>query len=216
MKKLYKFFPCFLLILPFFANAQDKIILRNGAVYRVKISAVNDTAVFFENREGEKYSVNKSWIDQMKYENINSISFTNLNDTVFNKVNSAFFYNEPKIKKHIDSLSAFYQIKDKTFQDYYLKGESDAYLRRNYDGIYRAAFLSTLILPPFGLIASYSMLMTPPQINPIYVTDQNLLKEEAYLYGYKKVSYKQKSLRVWKGFTLGLVTGSALYYLILK
>jgi hypothetical protein len=214
MKQLLFFLTCYLLTL--LLQAQDKIILRNGAVYRVKISAVTDSAVFFIDKDGEKFSVDKSWIDQMKYENIKNITFANLNDTIFNKVNSAFFYNEPKIRKHIDSLGAFYQIKNKTFQDYYLKGESDAYLRRNYDGIYRAAFLSTLVLPPFGLLVSYSMLMTPPQVNPIYVTDANLLKEEAYLYGYKKISYKQKSLRVWKGFTLGLITGSAIYYLILK
>ncbi len=178
------------------AFGQDKITLRNGAVYKVTISSVTDSAVFFQNKDGEKYSIDKSWIDQIRYENIKNISFTNLSDTIFNKVNSAFFYNEPKIRKHIDSLSIFYQTPHKSFQDYYMKGESDAFLRRNYDGFYRAAFFSTLILPPIGLLVSYSMLMTPPQVNPIYVTDANLLKEEAYLYGYNKVSYKQKSLRV--------------------
>lgn len=196
--------------------SQDRITLRNGSVYKGKISEVSDSLVYLEDKEGEKYTIDKYWIEQIRYENTKGIVFANLKDTIFNKINSVYFYNEPNIRKHVDSLSVFYQTKNKTFNDYYLKGESDAYLRRNYDRYYRTAFLTTLILPPFGLLASYSMLMTPPAINPVYVTDPNLLKEEAYLYGYKKVSYKEKRIRVWKGFTLGLITGSALYYLILK
>jgi hypothetical protein len=204
------------LIFSLLIQAQDRIILRNGNTYRVKITEVSDSLVYFETNDKEKMSIDKNWIEQIKYENTKQIKFANLKDTSFNKVNSVFFYNEPKIRKNIDSLAIFYKSKNNTFEDYYLKGESDAYLRRNYDGYYRAAFLSTLILPPVGLFVSYAMLLTPPQINPVYVTDNNLLREEAYLYGYKKVSYKQKSIRVWKGFTLGLITGSAVYYLILK
>lgn len=204
-----------LILIPFFCIAQDVIKFKNGDVYRVKIKEVGDSLVFVERGDGRRYNINREFIESIRYEDLKDIVFKNLRDTNFVKTSSRFMERSGEMWK-LDTTQVFYRIKDKSFNDFVLKGEADAYLHRNYDKYYRAPFLTTTFLPPIGIIVTYAMLLTPPQVDERYVPDQNLLKEEAYLYGYKQRSYKEKKTRTVKGFSLGVICGSVLWYLILK
>ena len=172
------------------SKAQDSLVMKSGEVIQAKVIEINTEEVKykkFDNLTGPLYSILKSELSIIKYENGTREDFSALIST-------------------IDPLS-----------NMYINGRRDATEHySNYRVAGTATFLTTSIpiygflfgIPPAVICAS-----TPPAYENLGFPDEKLMQNQLYANGYKDRAREIKSKRVLKNY-LSALPGFALGTLV--
>jgi hypothetical protein len=183
MKKITYFFSVVIvLLITTNLNAQDKLFLKSGENIEAKILEVNlDEVEYkkFANLEGPTYTIVKSEIHMVIYENGESEIF--------------------KIKLSNDEINL-----NKSDENMFLKGQQDAsFYYKGYRGAGTGTLLTSLLSPIVGLIPAIATSATKPNRNHLRFPDEKLMNNSDYFMGYTKKAKKIKQGRVWLNWGIG-------------
>lgn len=93
---------------------------------------------------------------------------------------------------------------DKTAEYTFEQGMKDAETRYPARNTGAGAVTTITILGGIlGLIPAGICSASPPKIHNLGITDQNLLRNESYMYGYRIQAHKMKKKKIWQGFGTG-------------
>jgi hypothetical protein len=182
MKKAFLAFAQTLIVT--FCFAQDIIIKVNGEEIKSKILEVNQGEIkykVFDYQSGPSYTVSKSEIFMIRYEN-----------------GSKDIFNNAKEKKDsIVSVMPSEEMRTKAKQDaitYYLGKNSGA-----------AWTMATTIVtsPILGLIPAFACAASEPNEDNLNAPDEKLMKNADYNKAYVDQSRKIKKRKIWKNFAIG-------------
>ena len=167
--------------------SQDIITKKTGEDISAKISEVTQTEIKykkFDNLEGPIFSILKSEVLMIRYENGTKDIF---NETTQQVVNSQTAVNEV------------------TDEDMALKGQEDA--KANYRGAKSGAgwTAATTILfsPIIGVIPAVACSSAAPSDENLNYRDNNLMKNTAYSKAYIDQAHKTKKKKIWTSFGIG-------------
>ena len=158
---------------------QDIISVRAGDDILAKITKVGPTEVEykkFDNPDGPLYSILKSDILLIKYENGTH--------EVFEEAEKA---------------------KPATTQGLFIKGQTDATaFYDGYKGAGTGTLLVSLISPLAGLIPAIACSSTNPKDQNLNYPDHELMKQPDYNFSYRQRAKKIKSRKVWTNWGIAL------------
>lgn len=175
-------------------KAQDLITRQTGEIIQAKVVEVNATDVKykkFDNLEGPDYSVRKSEVKHVEYQNGTLEKFE---------------------ASAVTTASAATTSKDATStEDYYSKGKTDAVtFYKGHTGAGTATLVTTLLIPIAGLIPAIACSTTPPEKANLGYPNSNLFDNNVdYQRGYKESARKKKSSKVWTNFGIGALISIA-------
>ena len=187
----------FFLLIAFFALtltvfSQDVITQKSGDDILAKILEIDQNEIKykrFENLEGPTYTLGKSSILMIRYENGTKDIF----DQIEQKKTTT---DEPK-------------------EDMRMKGMLDA--QQNYHGAWSGKGLTfwtvTLLSPVSGLIPAGACSSVPPSDKNLNYPDPELMKDADYNIAYKNEAHKIKKRKVWGtygGASIGWIIGALL------
>lgn len=177
--------------------AQDIIFLKNGEEIKAKVKEVKNqdiTYLKFENQDGPTYTILKSTVLMIKYENGQKDIFSDDKPTaseIFVETNS--FGVAPTTKKTVYT---------------YEKGVADAniYYTGQNSGKGGTLITSLLLNGLFGLIPAVACSATPPKIHNLSVPNLEAYQNNPeYANGYMTQAKKTKVKKIWKNWAIGTV-----------
>lgn len=175
--------------------AQDIIFLKNGEEIKSKVKEVKEQEISylkFENLDGPVYTIAKSTVLMIKYENGQKDIFSNdkpvANETF---IESSPFEISPLGKKSVYS---------------YEKGMADAsiYYTGQNSGKTPVLLTSLLLNGLFGLIPAVACSATSPKLQNMSVPNLEAYQNNPeYAKGYMAQAKKTKSKKIWKNWAIG-------------
>lgn len=189
MKNL--FILIFISYIPALSFSQDTITKRNGVIIPAKVLEISSTDVKyknFDNQNGPTYSIFKSEVLMIHYENGNK--------EVFNEQQA----DEPKKPK----------------ENLFIKGQVDA--ARYYHGYKAASGTTlavSLLSPLVGLVPAIGCSLTPPKEKNLGYPDSDLFLNNDYKHGYIQSAKKIKSGKIWRNWGTALGVNLILVLLFL-
>jgi hypothetical protein len=175
MKKMFFLFMCLFSLSPIFA--QDNIILKNGDELKSKILEVATTEIKyskFDNPTGPIYTILKSDVFMIKYENGSKDTFA-----------------QTEKAKEVDP----------TNENLFAKGQMDASkYYKGYTGAGAGTLVVSLLSPIVGLVPAIACSSTPPNDANLTYPNSDLMKKTDYYNGYTSKSKRIKSGKVWKNW----------------
>jgi hypothetical protein len=197
-------FPLLCLLLSVTAYAQDTLVLRTGREHVVKVLEINPTEVIykrFDNLEGPNIIVLKADVARIVYAN---------------GTREEFEEEAPRAPadKPVVARSLEPRVADPTRTDLelYNQGRMDAMQYYRGNGALFGTMGATLY-PPAGLITGVIVGAVPPNPSRFYSPTPELLRNPAYLKGYKAQAHRRKVGKAATGFCIGL--GTFLVYALL-
>lgn len=169
-----------------FCFSQDIMTKKSGVDIPAKVLEIGQTVIKykkFDNQEGPTYTIKKSEVLMVRYEN-------GTND---------IFDEEETIEKisSIDLLSS---------GDLFILGQSDASrYYRGYKGAGTGTLIIGLISPLVGLIPAIACSSTQPKEINLSYPNSELMRKADYYHGYTQKSKKIKQGKVWTN--LGIAFG---------
>jgi hypothetical protein len=185
MKPLFFSFFCLFFITTVYS--QDTITKKSGEIIAVKLLEVNPADVkfkMFDNQDGPVFTVLKSEIQTIKYENGTKSVVTEtlpveLQEDLFRKGN--FDAN-----KYYD----------------------------NYHGAGTVTLVTSLLMPLAGLVPAIACSSTPPKEENLNYPSHNLMQKPDYANSYKRRSKKIKQGKVWMNWGIGFGFNLALVMIL--
>jgi hypothetical protein len=182
MKKAFLVFAQTLIVT--FCFAQDIIIKVNGEEIKSKILEVSQGEIkykIFDYQSGPSYTVSKSEIFMIRYEN-------GLKDV----------FNNAKEKK--DSL-----VSAMPSEEMRTKAKQDAitYYRGKNSGAAWTMATTIVTSPILGLIPAFACAASEPNEDNLNAPDEKLMKNADYNKAYVDQSRKIKKRKIWKNFAIG-------------
>ncbi|MBA4849517.1 hypothetical protein [Emticicia sp. BO119] len=176
--------------------AQDIIFLKNGDEIKAKVKEVKDqeiTYLKFENLDGPTYSILKSTILMVKYENGQKDIFST---------------DKPVTNEAFIETSSFEvnPLSKKTVEYTYEKGMADAqiYYTGQNSGKGGVLVTSLLLNGLFGLIPAVACSVTTPKLHNMGIPNvEAYQKNPEYARGYIAQAKKTKAKKVWKNWAIG-------------
>lgn len=163
--------------------AQDIITTKKGEDIESKVLEVTETEVTykkFDNQEGPSYTLRKSMIVMIRYENGTKDVFGTESD------NSVAFYS------------------DSQNQDLYVQGQMDAgKYYKGYKGAGTGTLIASLVSPIVGLVPAIATSSTQPKDENLDYPNSELMKKADYYNGYSKKAKKVKQGKVWTNWAIG-------------
>ncbi|MFD2522486.1 hypothetical protein [Emticicia soli] len=187
-------FLCCVLIIN--SYAQDIIFLKTGEEIKAKVKEVKDQEISylkFENLEGPTYTILKSTILMIKYENGQKDIFSNDKPTA----NEIFFESSPSGNSLLSTKGNKYT---------YDKGVADAeiYYTGQNSGKGGTLITSLLLNGLIGLIPAVACSATTPKLHNLGVPNIEAYQNNPeYAKGYNTQAKKTKSKKVWKNWAIG-------------
>jgi hypothetical protein len=180
MKKIFLIAVSFVSILSV-CNAQDIITKKSGEDIKAKILEVNQTEVKykrFDNSNGPTFTILKSELLMVRYENGTK--------DIFKEV-------EEKVEKKSTST------------DLISKAKQDA--KTNYKGQNSGAGWTTatsiVLSPLFGLIPAIACSTSEPNESNLNYKEAELMKDNQYNQTFREEAHKIKKRKIWKNFAIG-------------
>ena len=170
--------------------SQDKIVVKSSVDIDAKILEITTNEVKYkksDNLNGPTYSILKSKVISIKYENGTVDVFTNA--------------------ERVEGDAQVIQFEPGT--DYFLKGQKDS--KNNYRGYQTAGtvtLITSFLFPIAGLIPAIACSATPPKEKNLDFPRADLTKNQDYMNGYKQQSRRTKQAKVWTNFGIGAVVGT--------
>jgi hypothetical protein len=182
MKKAFLVFTQILIVT--FCFAQDIIIKVNGEEIKSKILEVSQGEIKYKNfdyQSGPSFTVSKSEIFMIRYEN-----------------GSKDVFNNTKEKKDsIVSVMSSEEMRTKAKQD------ASTYYRGKNSGAGWTLATSLVTSPVLGLIPAFACGSSEPNEDNLNVPDEKLMKNADYKQAYVDQSHKIKKRKIWKNFAIG-------------
>jgi hypothetical protein len=144
----------------------------------------------YENLEGPTYSLLKSGILILQYEN-----------------NTREVFSSPDADaQHLTvSIAPTALTNANSVQNLYMQGRTDAARHyKGYTGAGTGTLVTSLLSPLVGLIPAAICSSTEPQESNLNFPDYELMKNADYYNGYTQASKKIKSRKVWTNWGIGL------------
>ena len=188
MKKLFFLLVASLACAPAFA--QDFILNKNGDEVKARVLEITPTEIKFkrfDNLEGPVIILAKNDVMMIKYENGTKDVFT---------------ASAPPDAPVVAPM------------DLFVKGQQDAQQHFKGHGAMWGTYAGTVIFAPIGLVTGLIVGASAPRVDPWRVSDQAMMREEAFLRGYRKQASRRKWGKVGAGFGLGLVTNVIVFSLL--
>ena len=162
---------------------QDIITTKKGEDIESKVLEVNEKEVTykkFDNQEGPSYTLKKSMIVMIRYENGTKDIFEN------ETPESIEFYSEANN------------------EDLFVKGQMDAGNHyKGYKGAGTGTLIASLISPVVGLVPAIATSSTQPKDENLGYPNSELIKKADYYNGYTKKAKKVKQGKVWTNWAIG-------------
>lgn len=170
------------------AKAQDILTKKNGVEIKVKISEVNQNEIkykMFDNLNGPNYTVNKSDIFMLKYENGNKE-----------------LINQPSVNTSTEDMYPKGQMNAKR---YYTK----------HSGASTGTLITSLLTGPIiGLIPAIACSSSEPNYDNLGYPSAELMKNTEYSRGYTEAAKKKKSGKVWKNYAFGSIIPIVAFFIV--
>jgi hypothetical protein len=170
--------------------SQDIITKKTGEDISVKISEVTQTEIKykkFDNLEGPIFSILKSDVLMIRYENGTK--------DIFNETTTT---TQPIITSQTN-------VKEVTDEDMALKGKEDA--KANYRGAKSGAgwtAVTTILFSPIiGVIPAVACSSAAPADDNLNYRNNDLMKNTAYSNAYIDQAHKTKKKKIWTSFGIG-------------
>ncbi|ERM82055.1 hypothetical protein P872_08740 [Rhodonellum psychrophilum GCM71 = DSM 17998] len=162
-------------------HAQDVLTKKNGEDIIVKVLEIGQTEIkykMFNNTEGPTFSILKSDVVMVQYENGTRSIFANENQSSHSEVKSG---------------------------DLYVNGQRDASIYyKGYKPAGTGTLFTTLLFSPLvGLIPALITSSTEPKEANLGFPNSELMDQSEYYRGYTQKSKKIKSGKVWKNWGIG-------------
>jgi len=103
---------------------------------------------------------------------------------------------------------------DKKHNSAFLDGKDDAKEYYNDNRAFAISFLTSLLLPPVGVVTTIAISLKKPQIEILDVPNKLLLKNEDYTKGYIHKAKSMKALKAWGGCVVGLAFFGFGFYML--
>lgn len=182
------------LSISFLSFSQDIITKKNGDEIKAKVTEITGTEVKykkFEYQSGPTYTVSKSEIFMVKYENGSKDILNEVSASPTVNTNTSEANNVDMEEKGKQDAITFY------------KGKNSG-----AGGTFAATMLTSPIL---GLIPAIACSSTEPSDENLNFKDRQLTKNPDYYKGYSKQAHKIKKKKIWTAFGLG----SAVYIFLI-
>jgi hypothetical protein len=167
-----------------FCFAQDVIIKSNGEEIKSKILEVNQNEVkykIFDYQSGPSYTISKSDIFMIRYEN-----------------GTKDVFNDAKGKNNSNvSVIPFEEMRTKGKQD------ASTYYRGKNSGAGWTMVTSIVTSPLIALIPAVACSASEPNDINLNAPDEKLMKNADYKQAYVDQSHKIKKRKIWKNFAIG-------------
>lgn len=184
------FLALFLMVALTRVSAQDVIIKRTNEEILAKVTEVSVTEVKFkrfDNQNGPLYTLLKSEIAKIRYENGTIDSFK------------------------IEYIPQTYTQNNSFNSELFLQGQTDAIKYYKGQGAGFGTFAATTLTLYLGLIPAIACSSTPPRDNNLNYPNPDLMKNFDYNRGYTQKAYKIKKRNTWTGFGIGAISFFVLY-----
>ncbi len=167
-----------------FCFSQDVIIKTNGDEIKSKILEVSQNEIkykVFDYQNGPSYTISKSDIFMVRYEN-----------------GTKDIFNDSKSKKGtIVSVMPTEEMRAKAKQD------ATTYYRGKNSGAGWTMATSIVTSPLLALIPAFACASSEPNEGNLNVPDEKLMKNPDYKQAYVDQSHKIKKRKIWKNFAIG-------------
>jgi hypothetical protein len=164
--------------------SQDVIIKTNGDEIKSKILEVGQNEIKYKNfdyQNGPSYTISKSEIFMIRYEN-----------------GSKDVFNDSKTKKgDIVSVMPSEEMRAKAKQD------ATTYYRGKKSGAGWTMATSIVTSPLLALIPAVACASSEPNEENLNAPDEKLMKNADYKQAYVDQSHKIKKRKIWKNFAIG-------------
>ena len=163
------------------SKAQDSLTMKSGEIIQVKVMELTSSEVKYkkiDNLTGPIYSIAKSDLSMIRYENGTKDDFSAIKNTTA------------------------------PISDMYFKGRTDALENYTNYKTTGTAILITTSLPFYGLMIGIAPALmcyiTPPADENLGYPDSTLMKNKLYAAGYNDYAREMKSKKVLKNFLTGI------------
>lgn len=165
--------------------AQDIITNKNGDDIKSKVLEVSQSEIKYKkfgNANGPTYTISKSEVFMIKYEN-----------------GEKDVFGESKTKNETTTNS---NAED---DDLYSKGKEDAIAHYKGNNSGAGATMATTVLtsPLIGLIPAAIITSNEPSSENLLYPNPSLMKKNSYSKGYTEQAHKIKKKKVWSAFGIG-------------
>lgn len=93
---------------------------------------------------------------------------------------------------------------ENTSEEDFKSGEEDANEYYTDNKAFAVSFFSSVILPPVGFITTIALSTSQPKTSNLNAPNDEMLKNNEYIKGYKHKALKMKARRAWGGCLTGL------------
>jgi hypothetical protein len=93
---------------------------------------------------------------------------------------------------------------DKKHNQAYLAGKEDAKEYFNSNRAFAISFVTSLLLPPVGLVTTVVISFQKPTVEILDLPNKQLLKNTNYTQGYIHKAKRMKAAKAWGGFSTGV------------
>lgn len=186
--------PLLCLLLSVTAYAQDTLVLRNGREHVVKVLEINPSEVVykrFDNLEGPTIIVLKA--------EVASIVYANGTREEFDEEPPRAPADRPVVARNAPAGAD----PPRSDQELYQQGRMDAIQHYRGNGALFGTMAASL-WPPAGVITGVIVGAVPPNPAKFYTPTPELLRQPAYLKGYKVQAHRRKVGKAATGFCIGL------------
>jgi hypothetical protein len=163
--------------------SQDVITKKNSEDILAKVVEVTNSEIKykrFDNQNGPLFTISKSEVLMVRYENGTKDVFT----------------NETKPVNQSSNVSASDEMKTKGRQDAMVQ-----YRGRN-SGATWTGVTTILFTPVIGIIPAVGCTNTEPQDKNLDYTNSELMKDNSYNLSYREQAHKMKKKKVWTNYGL--------------
>jgi hypothetical protein len=176
----------FYLSISFISFSQDIITKKNGDEIKAKVTEITGTEVKykkFEYQTGPTYTVDKSEIFMVKYENGSKDILNDISTNATVNTSASDLSSLEMEEKGIQDAKTFY------------KGQNSG-----AGGTLAATILTS---PLIGLIPALACSTTEPSDENLNYSDRQLAKNPDYYRGYSEQAHKIKKKKIWSAFGIG-------------
>ena len=205
MKQIVFIVVMFLGLMNISGYSQDKLIKSDSSSIEVKILEITQTEIKykkFDNLDGPLFTISKTDISRIVYQNGTSETITPAYDGFGNGVGYESA-PEPEVPKS--------KYAGKSNFEMFTLGKNDASMNYRGSGAFWGGFWSTVFVPPVGFIGVVIAGGVHPKLentNP----DEELIKNESYKKGYTQKLRTKKWGKLWSGFGIALAVDAVAYY----
>ncbi|MER2999575.1 hypothetical protein [Pontibacter populi] len=183
--------------------AQDVITKKNGEGVQAKVLEITPTEIKykrFENPDGPIYTLAKTDVLLVKYENNTEEVFTGTESFTQGVV-------KPSVETAPVTKTAITKepVVNATSTNLYVKGQHDAEMHySNYKSAGTGVLVGSLLSPLLGLVPAIACSTIKPQTHNLNYPDHALMQDAGYSTGYTNKARQMKSRKVWRNWGIGL------------